>query len=332
MLGLRDLKPHIQITSSRVECPVLGCSQFVERQRRSFKRAEKFRCPEHHIYISPSTFEYDHETDNLLWKNMADLALLDRIKTVKRESRMARDNSEDALSWNVFRYLETTQQLAPFLSWMTQAEQGQTDLIYWSYSQKENGSWPPLNQARKEFGELLQRSSEPDLIAVTENALFFIEAKLTATNATMPSSQNARKNFLAGGREWWKQAFISDYETVAIKAKKYELFRFWLLGSWMARQLGRDFYLINLVPSAREADIEERFTPHIRLSAGRCFKRVTWEGIGGYISENAPDDPPKRAFLAYLENKTTGYDRNGKIRPAFLQIIRKLGELNSEFS
>jgi hypothetical protein len=325
MYGLRDLKSHIYITKTSVECPVLGCSQVVERQRRSFKRAEKFRCPEHRIYISPSTFEYDHETDNLLWKNAADLALLDRIKTVKRESRMRRDNSEDALSWNVFRYLETAQQLAPLLSWITQAEQKQAELIYWSYSQPAGDRWAPLNKARKEFGENIQRSSEPDLIALTENGLFFIEAKLTASNNTTPGSSHARQGYLAGGGEWWRQAFSSDYETVAIQARKYELFRFWLLGTWLAKQLDRKYTLINLVLSARQADIEERFTPHVRLSDGRCFKRVTWEGIGGYISENAPDDPPKRAFLAYLENKTTGYDRNGKIRPAFLQIIRKLG-------
>jgi hypothetical protein len=317
MLGLRDLKSQIQITPTTVECPVLGCSRFVERQRRSFRREEKFRCPEHKIYISPSTFEYDLEADNLLWTNPADLALLEAIKTVKRESRMARDNSEDALSWNVFRYLETAQQLAPFLSWITQTEQKQADLIYWSYSQQANNRWPYLNKARKEFGEYIQRSSEPDVIAVTENAVFFIEAKLTATNSTTSSSQNGRKNYLAGGGEWCKQAFISDYETVAIKARKYELFRFWLLGSWLARQLGLDFYLINLVLSGRELDIVQRFCPHICMTANRQFKRLTWEGIANFVSAEAPASIEKLALLAYFENKTIGYNRNGEIQPAF---------------
>jgi len=29
---------------------------------------------------------------------------------------------------------------------------------------------------------------------------------------------------------------------VAIKEKKYELLRFWLLGSWLANELGLDYY------------------------------------------------------------------------------------------
>jgi hypothetical protein len=325
MFGVHDLKPRIQMTETTVECPVIGCSKYVERQRDSFRRDERFRCPEHKIYISPTTFEYDKEENNLLWKNTADLALLEAIKTVKRESRMARDNSEDALSWNVFRYLETTHQLARLLSWVTQTEQQQTELIYWSYSQEAAGAWPLLNKARKEFGENLQRSSEPDLIAVSENGLFFIEAKLTATNDTVPSDRNNRKKYLIGGNEWWKQVFISDYETVAIQAEKYELFRFWLLGSWLAKEMGRDFYLINIVLSGREPDIEQRFSSHIHKAANQQFKRITWEGIGDYVADNATANPEKSAFLAYFENKTIGYNRFGELQRAFSQSYKASG-------
>lgn len=319
MFGISDLKPRIQTTQTSVECPVTGCSQCVERQRRSFRREERFRCPEHRIYISPTTFEYDNEVDNLLWKKTVDLALLEAIKTVKRESRIARDNSEDALSWNVFRYLETTQQLAQLLSWITQTEHQQSELIYWSYSQEANGAWPLLNKARKEFGENLQRSSEPDLIAVSENGLFFIEAKLTATNNSVPSDRNNHKKYLTGGDEWWKQVFISDYETVAIEAEKYELSRFWLLGSWLAKKIGREFYLINVVMSGRETDIEQQFSLHIRKTANQQFKRLTWEGIGNYVANNAPATSEKCAFVAYFENKTIGYNRFGEIQRAFSQ-------------
>ena len=105
MLGIEELKECIEITDSTVECPVKGCSEKVERQRGVFKREDRFRCPVHNIYISPSTFEYQSELDNLLWKDEVDLDLLKRIKKVKRESRIARDNSEDAVTWNVFRFL-----------------------------------------------------------------------------------------------------------------------------------------------------------------------------------------------------------------------------------
>ncbi len=316
MYGIVDLKPHIDIAPNGVECPVLGCNARVEKQKRSFKRVEKFRCPKHKIYISPSTFEYDNETDNLLWKNETDLALLNATKTVKRESRMARDNSEDAVTWNVFRYLETSDQVAKWLSFITQKEQHQAELIYWSYSQKAQGAWPQLNRARKEFGENLQRSSEPDSIAVTETGLFFIEAKVTAANKTTPSSNAPRDTYLSGGGGWSGQAFKSDYETITVKSKFYELFRFWLLGSWLASQMGRDFYLINVVLSDREKDIEQRFTPHLQDGINRKFIRVAWEDICSYINDSSPENEDKRVILDYFRHKTLGYSY-GKLKRAF---------------
>jgi hypothetical protein len=317
MYGVSDLKPKIEISQYSVECPVIDCSKRVERQRHSFKREERFHCSEHQIYISPSTFEYDCEIDNLLWKNETDVTLLEAVKTVKRESRISRDNSEDAVSWNVFRYLEDTNQVAKLLSWVTQTEQHLIELMYWSYSQRAKGAWSELNKVRKEFGENLQHSSEPDLIALTDTALFFIEAKLTATNNTSPSGSNNRTNYLAGGNKWHKKVFVSDFDTVAIKAKKYELFRFWLLGSWLANEMKLDFYLLNVVLTEREIDIEKRISPHIQTETYRQFKRVTWEEIHNFIAEYAPEEHNKSVILEYFINKTIGYNRFGELQKAF---------------
>ncbi|NLA40497.1 MAG: hypothetical protein GX874_03665 [Smithella sp.] len=317
MFGIKDLKQIITITQTTVECPVKGCSCIVERQRRSFRREARFLCPEHKIYISPSTFEYNNEKDNLLWQNKTDLNLLEEIKKDKRESRIERDNSEDSLTWNVFRYLENTNQLASLLSHFGHVSYIEADLIYWSYSPKLKGVWQELKTARKEFGENPARGSEPDLIALTDKALYFIEAKLTATNNTSPSDKNNRKKYLTGGNGWYKQVFRSDFDTVAIQAKKYELFRFWLLGSWLAKEMNRNFYLINIVLSERDKDIEERFIPHIiQVDGQRQFKRITWEGIYNYIVEDAPDSRDKQVMVEYFHNKTIGY-KYGILQNAF---------------
>ena len=318
MFGLQDLKPKITITQTTVECPVKGCYQIVERQRDSFLKENKFQCPDHKIYISPSTFEYADEKDNLLWLNKSDLDLLGEVKMVKRESRIARDNSEDALTWNVFRYFENTNQLANLLSHVTHMKIGNAELIYWSYSQKAKGAWPELNKAREEFGEQLNRSSEPDLIAITDKALFFIEAKLTATNDVLPSDPSNHKKYLTGGNEWHKHVFVSDFNTIAIAAKKYELFRFWLLGSWLAKEMERDFYLLNIVLAEREIDIEARFNPHIQIDNHRQFKRLSWEEIYKYVIEIAVDSQDKRMLTAYFKNKTIGYNHFGELQKAFL--------------
>jgi len=318
MLGMEELKESIEITETTVECPIKGCSEKIERQREVFKREERFKCSEHNIYISPSTFEYQSESDNLLWKDKADLNLLKKIKTVKRESRIPRDNSEDAVSWNVFRFLERNNLVESTLSSIIGYTVKSSEVIYWSYSQRENSSWSGLNKAREEFGEELKRSSEPDIIIKTNNALFFIESKLTAGNETVPSDKNNSKKYETGGDNWFSKVFKSDYKTVAIAEKKYELLRFWLLGTWMAKQQDLDFYLVNLVLSEREKDIEAIFKKHLYENQRMRFIRITWEDIYQQILNSNLSGIDKDAMIKYFRNKTIGYDSNGELHKAFL--------------
>lgn len=317
MLGMEELKESIEITETTVECPVKGCSEKVERQREVFKRENRFKCPKHNIYISPSTFEYQNESDNLLWEDNTDLGLFERIKKAKRESRVARDNSEDAVTWNVFRFLERNNLVGMTLGSIIGITIKSSEVIYWSYSQRENCSWSELNKAREEFGEELGRGSEPDIIIKTDNALLFIEAKLTAGNETVPSDKSNSKKYETGGDNWFPKVFKSDYKTVGIVDKKYEFLRFWLLGTWMAKQQDLDFYLVNLVLSEREKDIEAIFKGHIYENQRMKFIRITWEDIYQQILHSVLPGVDKDTMLRYFRNKTIGYDHKGKLQRAF---------------
>jgi len=317
MFGIEELKESIEITEKMVECPVRGCSEKVERQRGVFKREKRFKCSKHNIYISPSTFEYQSELDNLLWRDKADLDLFMKIKTVKRESRIAQDNSEDAVTWNVFRFLERNNLVESCLSSIIGVALKSYEVIYWSYSQKENSGWFELNKAREEFGEEIKRSSEPDVIIKTDTTLFFVEAKLTAGNKTIPSDTSNSKKYETGGDNWFSKVFKSDYKTIAIDEKKYELLRFWLLGTWMAKQRNLDFYLVNLVLSEREKDIETIFKRHIYQNQGMRFIRITWEDIYQQILNSGLLGIDKDTMIKYFKNKTIGYDGNGRLQRAF---------------
>lgn len=316
MFGINELKETIKVTDIIVECPVQGCNERVERQRGFFKRENRFKCPKHEIFISPSTFEYSSELDNLLWKDTQDLDLLHRIMKKKRESRMARDNSEDAVSWNVFRFLEKNNLVEGFLDSITRTSPKSSDVIYWSYNQREGSDWSLLNRARREFGETISRGSEPDIIITTDNTLFFIEAKLTAGNKTTPSNPTYSKKYETGGDNWFSIVFESDYKTIAISEKKYELMRFWLLGTWMAKQMGVDFYLINLVLSDRESNIETIFKKHIRENQQRHFLRITWEDIYEYVLGSGYSKS-REEMLRFFRNKTIGYNTGRKLKKAF---------------
>ena len=317
MLGVDELKEKIQITDTMVECPVKGCGKKVERQRKVFKREERFKCPKHSIYISSSTFEYQNELDNLLWKDKDDLDLFKKIKKVKRESRIARDNSEDAVTWNVFRFLEKYNLLSGYLSKLVNNKILNPEIIYWSYSQHQQNAWNELQDGRKEFETKPQKGSEPDIIVKSDNALFFIEAKLKANNDTICKSKNPKVQgkYETGGNNWFSEVFKSDYKTVAIAKGKYELMRFWLIGTWIAKQCSLSFYLINLVRAGQEENIEKIFGEHINETSNRKFLRVTWEDIYKHISDS-PLVEDKKTMMRYFKNKTIGY-YNGKLQKAF---------------
>jgi len=316
MFGIKELKEKIKITEKTVECPVKDCNKEVARQREVFKKEDRFKCWKHDIFISPSTFEYSDESDNFLWKENSDTKLFKEIKKVKRESRIARDNSEDAVSWNVFRFLERNNLIEEFLSLITDLFIKSSEVIYWSYSQKENSVFSKLNESRREFGEIIKKGSEPDIIINTDKALFFIEVKFTAGNETSPSNKNNSKKYESGGNNWFSTVFKSDYKTIAVIEKKYELLRFWLLGTWMAKQQDKNFYLINLVLSKNEKDIENVFKRHIRENKRREFFRISWEDIYNYIS-NIDSSRDKAIVLNYFRNKTIGYDAKGRLQKAF---------------
>ena len=317
MFGANNLKSEINVTEISVECPVKACKNTVPRQRGTFHRSAKFLCPEHGIYISPSTFEYDKPTDNLLWKNENDLDLLRRISAVKRESRIARDNSEDAVTWNVFRFLEKEKLLSNYLLLLSKNEALNPEVMYWSYCQSEQAVWSQLVEARKEFELKPDKGSEPDVIIISDKTLFVIEAKLNANNNTMSTSRDplVKEKYISGGCGWYQSSFKSDFETVAITERKYELLRFWLLGSWMAKQKDLKFVLINLVPSEKEKDIESRFKKHIKEDTNKTFQRLTWERIYSFIRE--AENPQKESILEYFENKTRGYNQERKLQKAF---------------
>jgi hypothetical protein len=317
MYKFNDLKQQITSNDSKVECPVKNCVCTVNRRRKQDKFIDgQFFCSKHKIYIYPSTFGYEKEEENLLWFDKKDECLLKKIKKVKRESRIYRENSEDAVTWNVFRYLEKQDLIKNFLKYISGKEENNSEIIFWSYSQKEDKTWSELYKSRCEFGETNNKGSEPDLIIVTDTTIFFIEAKVGADNKTVPRDKNNLKKYTEGGDFWFNEVFRNNYNTIAIENKKYELLRLWLLGTWVAKMLNKDFYLINLVLSDKEQNIEDEFEQHIKSNNSYKFKRVTWECIYRNIKQLPIINENTKKLLDYFENKTNGY-KSGKLQRTF---------------
>lgn len=109
--------------------------------------------------------------------------------------------------------------------------------------------------------------------------------------------------------------FSSSYQTIAIDDKRYELMRFWLLGTWIAEQLNLDFELISLLRQANEKHLVNDFSQHINKIKGVCHSRISWEDIYKFI-ESTPEFNLKDNMEQYFRNKTIGYN-NGKLKKAF---------------
>jgi hypothetical protein len=316
MYAIQDLKPTLIVNDDSVCCPVKDCLKVVRRQTVQFRTTPDFFCDVHKIYISPTTFEYADYRENILWRSPADIELLERIFVVKREDRMARDNSEDALTWNVMRYLDRSQTLGPWLESVAGVAVWNPQVIYWTYCQRAGKVWPLLVEARDEFGEAPPRGSEPDVVVESDDALYWIEAKFLARNETGPTNPNDSKKYLSGGNRWYERVFVSPYGAVAVEQKFYELMRFWLLGTWTAMKLGKRFILVNLVRESEEKRVVTDFGRHLNLNDDQ-FLRTTWEDAYRFVKSLRRADKNSDSFLRYIEGKAVGYNGMKKLTPAF---------------
>lgn len=316
MYDARTLKPTIRVTESTVECPVLGCSNHVERQRNHFRRTPEFLCASHRIYISASTHEYADRDQNLLSRDAETLALLETLTRGKRESgRLGRERSEDALTFNVFRALERSGRVDVILSQAAGHPVRGSVVFYWALDSAAGTPHPLLAAARAAFGERPDRGTEPDLLIESDDTLCLVEAKLGATNETVPTHASSLRTYAMRADRWFETVFASDVEAIALRDKRYQLMRLWLLGSWMAARVGKRFVLVSLGPAAVDGRLDEQFGSHLVQDESRRFVRYTWDAIARYATSCG--DVPELAQLAgYLAHKTLGYDTDGSLRMA----------------
>lgn len=167
------------------------------------------------------------------------------------------------------------------------------------------GESPSLDQAA-----LGKKVSEPDLAFVTDDHLIFVEAKFGSGNATSGNVRQVErriktpKAYIVGADGWYADVFVSDYATI-VRDQKYELMRFWLLGSWIAKRLEKRFLLVNLVRAGAEKRIAVDFGRHIKQSDERRFVRWTWESLEPLLK--ASDDEASKRLYEYMVQKTIGF-------------------------
>lgn len=316
MFGVSVLKPRLDAGASDVCCPVRGCGYRVPLQPALFRATAEYRCPLHRIYVAASTFAYEREADNLLWTREDDLALLNGGRRRGWDLGLARENSERAVTWNVFRWLEVSGALPGLLEHALGRGVATAHVTYWGYSPEREGVYMPLLRARNAFEEEDADATEPTVLIDTDDTLILVDPRMGPTTETSQTPVGWER-YERGGKGWSNRVFAGAVREAAGDKGPFELLKLWLLGSYMAELAGKAFVLLHMTPVWSGAPLLAKLRPQFVSDPTREARSLTWEGTYEYIAAEYPGARDVQAVLTYFREKSAGYGADGRLRRAF---------------
>jgi len=324
------MKEHRVVTEETVQCPVSGCDFVAPRMTRDgpnldaadSEKLAPFLCPHHHIYISPSTFEYADARASILWHDPESLAALDSVLASgeKRDGwrRMGRERDEDSLTWNVFWHLYREQRLADSaaaLIDLPSSPQGVEGLVLWSVELPSGFGYKPLKEARTALGETPTSGTEPDVILTGPQGsaqsvpIAIIESKLGSPLVTSTKGFPDRYS----KHRLWNHVFTQDPSHV-YDVLGYQLIRLLLLAQTFHEQLQ-----VAVPPVV--AITQDKLDSDQIAAMRQCLRRlpwgperlnfITWRQVRDWIGLGSAS---ARFLSRYLAGKTMGYSGDGTLK------------------
>ena len=264
------------------QCPIKGCTN-EQLTTTPYRKIELPYCVRHGIRIHKNspTFVYfngDREEYHIKARLRNFIFHKQYVKehvlqsSSKAETwRLGYENSEDAVSWNVFVGIMRAGALSRTMSWLAGRKiDGEPELYLWgSHIDLDNNShdfYPPLCQARKSIEPDIRRFfTEPDvMLIVPEKFVMCIEVKFTSGNTLAqieeekeiaeqkPKSVEGIIQRYFTRNTFWKDGsrYIQPND---INHKKFhgQLFRNIVFASGMAEKFDGDWQVVNLVSSTQ---------------------------------------------------------------------------------
>lgn len=251
------------------------------------------------------TYIYQEATNNFIVGRPLVTEALSGVWKKAETRRLGWENSEDALTWNVFRILQEWGSL----QWLTSAagiphSPQNPDLYLWGRRVEIDGTkeWPRLREVRREFEQDKRIQTEPDAVVHFPHwGWLFVEAKLsskTTTYATKPERVD----------EWrcrYARRCPATFDEKSITNTR---------GARFPEQLLRNIAFASQIPTAgeramvvalvRELDqtpIENWVKPCLTKDCAVQFRRLTWEGL---YRSFPPGQRGSDLIRRYLMNKT----------------------------
>jgi restriction endonuclease-like protein len=313
------------------ECPINGCNN---------KSIDI--CDEHGPEVHRKTFVYyngitAHERCQARLRNFLPGGrdfLQDCILQNKKKAethRLGSENSEDALTWNVFGEIHRRGLLHLPYAFLTgeDAEAGQVKLFLWGLEIDfaSNSAIPCecLKKVREDLEKGIRRFlTEPDIMLLGPSQLVLIEAKFTSGNTVCVDGKDAD-----GEKPRSREALIQRYiekntlwqpvlcrEDVGEKVLS-QLLRMIVFASTMAQMLKKEWKLVNLVSRtqwenhARNAAYDYQDpTDCIPANVQDHFQFLYWEQLYDAVLAR---DPRAREIAEYMRRKSANLSRAFKL-------------------
>ena len=330
--GADDLEP----SRPHNQCPAKGCSATLSSAPSQW--GDMPFCSEHGIRVhwSSPTFVY-YNGDDAAAKRVASLRNI-RVESDffatnifnnpnKAEShRFASENSEDALTWNVFVGILARRQLHKLYEWFTgEAAPFDTVKLYlWGLRvEPEMSGAPPyehLDSVRRALEpDITRYRTEPDAMIIGPRRLLCIEAKFTSGN---PLAHDV--DVEAGEKPKRREELIDRYvernhvwATPAIAPRDIgstvhsQLLRAAVFAACMAQLAGTEWQVVNLVSATqwesrrrrrvpRHEDLSDP-TPSLSSPLRAHFRFDTWEALYEGVVR---DDPALADVGDYMRRKS----------------------------
>jgi hypothetical protein len=261
-------------------CPNPACGVAYSNGKQEAKRTKIY--PRWQLNIPkpahPGLSQTLHHTLNLCSRN-------------SKASRLARETSEDAVTWTVIRFLQDTKQIPRALA----LEDDLQAVLFWGVQYPPRVD-DPIRQALEEIlatdlHEDPDRLTEPDVIFSLKSHLVFIEFKYLSRNDKKPHYKHFHR-YLDPDRQLFR-----DPRGAVEKAGYYEFARNWVAGALLARRLKKRFLLINLAAQNCSHAATE-FHRSLASNDDRQFQFIAWPDFLKRFAQPMPD-----WFGTYLRRK-----------------------------
>jgi hypothetical protein len=296
---------------------MVGHGEWLPWQEQSARRGTVWHGePELRFHASP-TYVLHERLDNFIAGHRLIQDALDRKWKKAETHRLGHENSEDALTWNVFRSLQEADALDLALRVLGGSiPTGPLELYLWGrhISLDETSEWEGLSAARDAIEPGGGQQTEPDCcIRVPGQALILIEAKFGSPTATKRDDK-ARNDWLDRYAESCPGVFDREaiLNTPPVSFPE-QLLRNVALGLRMC-QPGERVIVVALMRDSDQTPAHmisrQCLSQHIEVE----IKRSTWESIYAAL----PHSRRLSALRTYLERKSyrlqRAFDLNGASR------------------